>query len=163
MRHGVGGVGPACWAVVKLRSMELEAQLRGQAADVKKKLNSLIMSNNEGDSAGGSNTTEIGTNLKIWRNEFINLQELLPARLGIPEPTFLDVLTKTESAKSKKEIKTVQQGGRHALRLPGLDPGVGIVRKWVNCHKPNQKVGQCPELNKPPPPEPFCPPRSKGT
>ena len=30
---------------------------------------------------------------KIWRNEFIELHELLPARLGIPEPTLLDVLS----------------------------------------------------------------------
>lgn len=46
---------------------------------------------------------------KIWRNEFVDLQELLPARLGIPEPTLLDVLTKPESTKPKKEIKTIQQ------------------------------------------------------
>ena len=46
---------------------------------------------------------------KIWRNEFIELHELLPARLGIPEPTLLDVLTKPDSAKPKKEIKTIQQ------------------------------------------------------
>ena len=46
---------------------------------------------------------------KIWRNEFIDVQELLLARLGIPEPTLLDVLTKLESTKPKKEIKTIQQ------------------------------------------------------
>ena len=213
---GLGGVRPVCWVVVKLRSMELEAQSHGQAADAEKKLNSLIMSNDEGDSTGGSTrptdstgkstastppllgciphsialsgvamftspkvsaslssgssssimaltqltpladilpgqTNNLSTDAvsvgplsppvplklaqKIWRNEFIDLQELLPARLGIPEPTLLDVLTKTESAKPKKEIKTVQQGGRHALRLPGLDPGVGIVRKWVTKHE----------------------------
>ena len=53
------GVGPACWVVVKLRSTELEAQSRGQAADAEKKLNSLIMSNDEGDSAGGSMTSVV--------------------------------------------------------------------------------------------------------
>ena len=46
---------------------------------------------------------------KIWRNEFVELHELLPARLGIPEPTLLDVLTKPENARPKKEIKTIQQ------------------------------------------------------
>ena len=46
---------------------------------------------------------------KIWRNEFVELHELLPVRLGIPEPTLLDVLTKPENARPKKEIKTIQQ------------------------------------------------------
>ena len=46
---------------------------------------------------------------KIWRNEFIELHNLLPVRLGIPEPTLLDVLTKPESTKPRKEIKTIQQ------------------------------------------------------
>lgn len=212
---------------------------------------------------------------KIWRNEFIDLQELLPARLGIPEPTLLDVLTKPESTKPKKEIKTVQQWAlcfnsyvtvlamkqphrvgdllayssiiinasseyedmpwlqydvrfrRQAATDPSrpwasidaslwttcfatarsrprcrdckemghetCKPGAmnrptssyryhpystnrPICKKFnyawcdmspcnfqhicLQCHKPNHKVGQCPELNKPP--EPFRPPRSKG-
>ena len=46
---------------------------------------------------------------KIWRNEFIELHDLLPARLGIPEPTLLDVLTKPDSVKPRKEISTIQQ------------------------------------------------------
>ena len=36
---GLGG--PACWAVVKLRSTELETQSRGQAADVEKEIEQL--------------------------------------------------------------------------------------------------------------------------
>ena len=213
---------------------------------------------------------------KIWRNEFIDLQELLPARLGIPEPTLLDVLTKPESAKPKKETKTVQQWAlffnsyitvlarkqphrvgdlvayssiiinasseyedtpwlqydarfrRQAATYPNrpwaaIDASLWttyfasarartrcrdckemghetckptttnrltnsyryqpystnrpICKKFnyawcdlspcnfqhicLNCHKPNHKVGQCPELNKPL--EPFRPPRSNGT
>ena len=46
---------------------------------------------------------------KIWRNEFVELHDLLPARLGTPEPTILDVLTRPDSAKPRKEIKNIQQ------------------------------------------------------
>ena len=42
------------------------------------------------------------------RNKFIELHKLLPARLGIPEPTLLDVLTKPEIVRPKV-IKTIQQ------------------------------------------------------
>lgn len=45
---------------------------------------------------------------KIWRGEYIELDELLPARLGAPAPTVLDVLLHGEKAKPKKNISTIE-------------------------------------------------------
>ena len=46
---------------------------------------------------------------KIWRGEFIDLDELLPARLGAPGPTVLDALFQGEKAKPKKNISTIEE------------------------------------------------------
>lgn len=46
---------------------------------------------------------------KIWRGEYIELQELLPARLGAPGPTVLDALLQSEKVKQKKNITTIQE------------------------------------------------------
>ena len=45
---------------------------------------------------------------KIWRREYIELQELLPARLGAPGPTVLDALLQSDKVKQKKTITTIQ-------------------------------------------------------
>ena len=45
---------------------------------------------------------------KIWRKEYIDLDTLLPARLGTPEPTLKDFMC-GEKKKEKKEIATVQE------------------------------------------------------
>jgi hypothetical protein len=45
---------------------------------------------------------------KIWRGEYIELDELLPARLGAPGPTVLDVLLHSDKAKPKKNISTIE-------------------------------------------------------
>ena len=42
---------------------------------------------------------------KIWRSEFIELSELLPSRLGIPQPTLLDVLAPKQSVKQISSIE----------------------------------------------------------
>ena len=47
---------------------------------------------------------------KIWRNEFIQLHELLPARLGIPSPTLLDVLAGPSTPKAPlKQISSIEE------------------------------------------------------
>ena len=47
---------------------------------------------------------------KIWRNEFIELHELLPARLGIPPPTLLDVLAGPSTPKAPlKQISSIEE------------------------------------------------------
>lgn len=46
---------------------------------------------------------------KIWRGEYVEMQELLPARLGAPAPTVLDALLRSEKMKAKKEISTIQE------------------------------------------------------
>ena len=46
---------------------------------------------------------------KIWRNEFIELRELLPSRLGIPPPTLMDVLASPSTSKAPlKQISTIE-------------------------------------------------------
>ena len=47
----------------------------------------------------------------IWRDEFIDLAELLPARLGAPEPTLLELFSGDQSKwnKSKKAITTIEE------------------------------------------------------
>ena len=45
---------------------------------------------------------------KIWSREYIELQELLPARLGAPGPTVLDALLQSDRVKQKKTITTIQ-------------------------------------------------------
>ncbi len=45
---------------------------------------------------------------KIWRNEFIELDSLLPSRLGAPEPTIQD-LVYGERRKEKKGITSIQE------------------------------------------------------
>ena len=48
---------------------------------------------------------------KIWRNEFIELRELLPSRLGIPPPTLMDVLASPSTSKAPlKQISTIEEG-----------------------------------------------------
>ena len=46
---------------------------------------------------------------KIWRNEFIELNELLPSRLGIPQPTLMDVLAPSKQTTPLKQITSIQQ------------------------------------------------------
>ena len=46
---------------------------------------------------------------KIWRGEYIDLDELLPVRLGAPGPTVLDVLLQVEKTKAKKNITTIEE------------------------------------------------------
>ena len=47
---------------------------------------------------------------KIWRNEFVELHELLPSRLGIPAPTLLDVLASPSTPKTPlKQISTIEE------------------------------------------------------
>ena len=47
---------------------------------------------------------------RIWRNEFVELQELLPARLGIPQPTLMDVLAGPSTQKAPlKQISTIEE------------------------------------------------------
>ena len=46
---------------------------------------------------------------KIWRGEYIELDELLPSRLGVPSPTVLDVLLQWDKARSKKSITTIAE------------------------------------------------------
>ena len=44
---------------------------------------------------------------RIWHGEYIDMNELLPARLGAPSTTVLDALTGSEKAKRKKTIDTI--------------------------------------------------------
>ena len=46
---------------------------------------------------------------RIWKGEYIDLIDLLPSQLGAPELTFLDLLAKTEKARPKKQITTIQE------------------------------------------------------
>ena len=46
---------------------------------------------------------------KIWKGEFIDLNELLPSRLGAPELTMWDLLGKSEKPKAPKKIETFPQ------------------------------------------------------
>ena len=46
---------------------------------------------------------------RIWRNEYIELCELLPSRLGVPQPTLMDVLAPSKQTTSPKQISSIQQ------------------------------------------------------
>lgn len=46
---------------------------------------------------------------KIWRSEFIELSELLPSRLGIPQPTLLDVLAPSTPKPPVKQISSIEE------------------------------------------------------
>ena len=71
-----------------------------------------------GEAAGSSseaivvsmNMPPIPTKLagKIWRKEFVELDALLPSRLGAPEPTLQDLVC-GEKRKEKKGIVTIQE------------------------------------------------------
>ena len=41
--------------------------------------------------------------VRIWRNEFVELSELLPSRLGIPLPTLMDVLAPSPSRQTQNK------------------------------------------------------------
>lgn len=45
---------------------------------------------------------------KIWQGEYIDLQELLPSRLGAPSTTVLDALLKSEKVVAKKNIASIE-------------------------------------------------------
>ena len=45
---------------------------------------------------------------KIWQGEYIDLQELLPSRLGAPSSTVLDALLKPEKIKARKSITSIE-------------------------------------------------------
>ena len=46
---------------------------------------------------------------KVWRNEFIELHELLPARLGVPQPTLMDVLAPSTPKVPLKQITSIEE------------------------------------------------------
>ncbi len=66
----------------------------------------------------GSTTPPIPRKLaeKVWRGEFVELQEFLPARLGAPEPTLFDLIAEKGAHKAKKSS--------HAVRS---------IEQWVVC------------------------------
>lgn len=45
---------------------------------------------------------------KIWRGEFVDMQDLLPSRLGLPEPTLLDLVVQAKR-KQLKGITCIEQ------------------------------------------------------
>ena len=47
----------------------------------------------------------------IWRDDYIDLAELLPARLGAPEPTLLELFSGSQNkpARAKKSITTIEE------------------------------------------------------
>lgn len=61
--------------------------------------------------AVGVNTPPVPLKLaeRIWRKEFIDLSELLPARLGAPELTLMDLIAKRDKVKESKKIHTIEQ------------------------------------------------------
>ena len=46
---------------------------------------------------------------RIWRKEFIDFRDLLPSQLGGPEPTVFDLFAKTDKARPKKYISSIQE------------------------------------------------------
>lgn len=46
---------------------------------------------------------------RIWRGEFVEMQELLPARLGVPEPSQLDVIAGKHRQQSTRTIQDIHQ------------------------------------------------------
>ena len=46
---------------------------------------------------------------KIWKLEYVDLNELLPSRLGAPELTMLDLFTQRDRAKEVKKIQMFEQ------------------------------------------------------
>ena len=46
---------------------------------------------------------------RIWKKEFIDFRDLLPSQLGAPEPTVFDLFGKTDKARPKKQISTIQE------------------------------------------------------
>ena len=49
---------------------------------------------------------------RIWDNQFVNMQELLPARLGAPDPSWKDLIEAVSKGKSTnmgKTIKSIEQ------------------------------------------------------
>lgn len=55
--------------------------------------------------AVGVNTPPVPLKLaeRIWRKEFIDLSELLPAPLGTPELTLMDLIAKQDKVKKSKK------------------------------------------------------------
>ena len=45
---------------------------------------------------------------RIWKGEYIDLRELLPSHLGVPEPTVFDLFSKTERIRPRKHISSIQ-------------------------------------------------------
>ena len=46
---------------------------------------------------------------KVWRQEFVGMEELLPARLGAAEPTVLDALSGKFKDKLSRSIETIEE------------------------------------------------------
>ena len=46
---------------------------------------------------------------KIWRKEFVEMDQLLPSRLGAPEPTLGDLVVGEKKQKEKKSISSIQE------------------------------------------------------
>lgn len=61
---------------------------------------------------------------KVWRKEFVDLDLLLPARLGTPEPTLGDLVTGEKRQKEKKSIRTIQDALIHIMAVVVMrEPG----------------------------------------
>ena len=46
---------------------------------------------------------------KIWRDEFVELSELLPSRLGISQPTLMDVLAPSSTKPVLKHVSSIEE------------------------------------------------------
>ena len=46
---------------------------------------------------------------KIWHSEYVDLSDLLPARLGVPQPTLMGVLTPNHLKAPLNKITTIEE------------------------------------------------------
>ena len=46
---------------------------------------------------------------RVWRMEFVAMEEFLPAKLGAAEPSILDALTEKHKKQSEKKIECIEQ------------------------------------------------------
>ena len=59
----------------------------------------------------GSSTPPVPRKLaeRVWRIEFVGMEEFLPAKLGAAEPSILDALTEKHKKQSEKKIECIEQ------------------------------------------------------
>ena len=89
----------ASWSVVM---PQISASIRQQVSEALQ-----TAGINQGQLSEGVSERVVG---KIWRNEFVELHELLPARLGIPQLTLMDVLASSSTQKAPpKQISTIKE------------------------------------------------------